>query len=100
MVKKFSFDVLSAQGRGNNFTHKKRRMNMKKFLCLLLTLAMVLTLAACGGDKTPSKGDDSALSGTVVIYSTQTDVDHEVFLKIFNEAYPNVKVEFISGSLG
>lgn len=40
-----------------------------------------LTLAACGGDKTPSKGDDSALSGTVVIYSTQTDVDHEVFLK-------------------
>mgnify|MGYP002170399627 CR=1 FL=1 len=75
-------------------------MNMKKFLCLLLTLAMVLTLAACGGDKTPSKGDDSALSGTVVIYSTQTDVDHEVFLKIFNEAYPNVKVEFISGSLG
>ena len=73
---------------------------MKKFLCLLLTLAMVLTLAACGGDKTPSKGDDSALSGTVVIYSTQTDVDHEVFLKIFNEAYPNVKVEFISGSLG
>ena len=23
-----------------------------------------------------------------------------MFLKIFNEAYPNVKVEFISGSLG
>lgn len=36
----------------------------------------------------------------MTIYSTQTDVDHEVFLQVFNAHYPNVKVEFISGSIG
>ncbi len=76
---------------------------MKKFLCLLLALVMSLSLVACGETKQPDAddGDDAAtLSGTVVIYSTQTDVDHEVFLEVFNKEYPDVNVEFISGSLG
>ena len=76
---------------------------MKKFLCLLLALVMSLSLVACGETKQPdaNDGDDAAtLSGTVVIYSTQTDVDHEVFLEVFNKEYPDVNVEFISGSLG
>lgn len=76
---------------------------MKKFLCLLLALVMSLSLVACGETKQPdaTDGDDAAtLSGTVVIYSTQTDVDHEVFLEVFNKEYPDVNVEFISGSLG
>lgn len=76
---------------------------MKKFLCLLLALVMSLSLVACGETEQPdaNDGDDAAtLSGTVVIYSTQTDVDHEVFLEVFNKEYPDVNVEFISGSLG
>ena len=76
---------------------------MKKFLCLLLALVMSLSLVACGETKQPdaNDGDDAAtLSGTVVIYSTQTDVDHEVFLEVFNKEDPDVNVEFISGSLG
>lgn len=76
---------------------------MKKFLCLLLALVMSLSLVACGETKQPdaNDGDDAAtLSGTVVIYSTQTDVGHEVFLEVFNKEYPDVNVEFISGSLG
>lgn len=76
---------------------------MKKFLCLLLALVMSLSLVACGETKQSdaNDGDDAAtLSGTVVIYSTQTDVDHEVFLEVFNKEYPDVNVEFISGSLG
>lgn len=76
---------------------------MKKFLCLLLALVMSLSLVACGETKQPdaNDGDDAAtLSGTVVIYSTQTDVDHEVCLEVFNKEYPDVNVEFISGSLG
>ena len=76
---------------------------MKKFLCLLLALVMSLSLVACGETKQPDANDDddaATLSGTVVIYSTQTDVDHEVFLEVFNKEYPDVNVEFISGSLG
>ena len=48
----------------------------------------------------PAETTEADLSGTVTIYSTQTDVDHEVFLQVFNAHYPNVKVEFISGSIG
>lgn len=66
---------------------------MKKFLCLLLALVMSLSLVACGETKQPdaNDGDDAAtLSGTVVIYSTQTDVDHEVFLEVFNKEYSRI----------
>ena len=40
----------------------------------------------------PAETTEADLSGTVTIYSTQTDVDHEVFLQVFNAHYPNVKV--------
>lgn len=71
-------------------------MKMKKALALALAAAMILGLTACGGGQqnssasksTPPAGTSSSssgsasaseekpLSGTVVIYSTQTDVDH------------------------
>ena len=90
---------------------------MKKLLALILALTMVFALCACGQQSAPAEApaaeapaaadaeadapvEEAPLSGTVVIYSTQTDVDHEVFLSIFNELYPDVDVEFISGSLG
>lgn len=98
---------------------------MKKLLSIVLVLVMILSLSACGNKtqgnssgtntpaSTPAADTSSAtntpaaeepkpelLSGTVVIYSTQTDTDHEVFLDIFHKYYPKVEVEFISGSLG
>lgn len=91
---------------------------MKKLLAILLSLAMLACLfAGCAGQEepapsseapsseapsseTPSEDKPEDLSGTLVVYSTQTDADHEVFLKIFNEKYPNVKVEFTNDSLG
>lgn len=99
---------------------KENDMKMKKALALALAAAMILGLTACGGGQQSSSAgkstpqpptssgssgntsvpEEKPLSGTVVIYSTQTDVDHEVFLDIFNQQYPDVKVEFISDSLG
>ena len=91
---------------------------MKKLLAILLSLAMLACLfAGCAGQEEPTPSSDAPsseapsseapsedkpedLSGTLVVYSTQTDADHEVFLKIFNEKYPNVKVEFTNDSLG
>lgn len=93
---------------------------MKKLVALLLTVAMVLSLVACSGKDpattppeegqagtpsetvTPDASGEAPepLSGKVVLYSTQTDTDHEVFLDVFNKLYPDVEVEFISGSIG
>ena len=92
---------------------------MKKLLALILALTMICSLfVGCGTTqpeetKAPTEPAPEApvaevteapteaeLSGTLVVYSTQTDSDHEVFLEIFNEKYPNVEVEFINDSLG
>ena len=81
---------------------------MKKLLAILLSLAMLACLfAGCAGQEepapsseapsseapsseTPSEDKPEDLSGTLVVYSTQTDADHEVFLKIFNEKYADL----------
>lgn len=93
---------------------------MKKAIALILALVMVFVLTACGAqapaqqsqeeptpaqeapaeEAAPVEEAPSDLSGTVVIYSTQTDVDHEVLLDVLHQQYPNIEVEFISGSLG
>ena len=44
----------------------------------------------------PAETTEADLSGTVTIYSTQTDVDHEVFLQVFNAHYPNVMVPMVT----
>lgn len=86
---------------------------MKKLLSIVLVLVMILSLSACGNKtqgnssgtntpaSTPAADTSSAtntpaaeepkpelLSGTVVIYSTQTDTDHEVFLDISTSTIP------------
>ena len=40
---------------------------MKKFLALILTLAMALSLAACGGGSDESAGGDTSESGNPVV---------------------------------
>lgn len=80
---------------------------MKKRFLAVLVICLSASIVFAGGKKETSGGSaggagssGGGLSGTVVIYSTQTDTDHEVFLNIFKKYHPNVKVELISGSLG
>ena len=75
---------------------------MKKFLTLLLALAMVLSLAACGsgGDATTPAPEDStapaesaepaSLSGTLEVWSSGEELGR--FVEGFNELYPDVTV--------
>ena len=91
---------------------------MKKLLAILLSLAMLACLfAGCAGQEEPTPSSEAPsseapsseapsedkpedLSGTLVVYSTQTDADHEVFLKIFNEKYPNQPSRKVSDRRG
>lgn len=72
---------------------------MKRNIGIFCIVLSAVVLAA-GCKKKDGASSGAGLSGTVVAYSTQTDTDHEVFLDIFKKYYPNVSVEFISGSLG
>ena len=95
---------------------------MKKLLAILLSAALLLSLAACGGsnsgNSTPAStgGNDAGgnapaadggnapepadLSGDLVLYSSMTDSDLDALLTCFGEAYPNINVEVVNGSAG
>jgi len=88
---------------------------MRKVLALLLCIAMVTSLAACGGsggETTPSGGDSTPaqsdadpnengdyIGGKLVIYTSQTDVDIKSVIPGFEEKY-GVSVEIINGTAG
>lgn len=86
---------------------------MKKALTLLLTFAMVLSLAACGsssgnsGSSTPTTDTsapeveaDTSYSGTVMLYSS-TGEDVIIALKeAFEKKYPNVKLDYYAATSG
>lgn len=93
---------------------------MKRFLVMAMALCMVLSLCACGGGDAPanspaapaepasgntsepapeaSQGED--LGNTVVLYSSMTEFDLEALITCFNEVYPDIEVEVVSGSVG
>ena len=87
---------------------------MKKLLVLLLSLAMMLSLAACGGDEGTTDEDTTTNEGTeetgekapedyegeVQLYSSMTEADLEALITCFNEVYPNVEVVVTNGSAG
>lgn len=82
---------------------------MKKLLAILLSVAMLLTLVACGGDPQTDDGaqtgddqgeDVTTLSGDLVLYSTMTEGDLDALLTCFGEKYPDIKVEVVNGSAG
>lgn len=98
---------------------------MKKLFAILLSAALLLSLAACGGSgssspaSTPAAdagnnagndaGNDAGgdagpvyedLSGDLVLYSSMTDSDLDALLTCFGEAYPNINVEVVNGSAG
>lgn len=91
---------------------------MKKLTALLLVLAMVLSLAACGSGSTaetqapkadapaasatdaPAAQPAAELEDTLVIYATHTDEEMEAFTAYFRELYPNVEIEIVNGTFG
>ena len=93
---------------------------MKKFFAILLTLALVVSLAACGGGNepaspspapSPSAGGDTPapadpepaaadIGDSLVLYSSMTENDLNGLLDVFNEMYPDCNVEIVNGSAG
>jgi raffinose/stachyose/melibiose transport system substrate-binding protein len=72
---------------------------LKKTITLLLALAMIFSLAACGGStaSTETAADDGTVSGKITYLTNRTDLDtdgtYEALIAKFNEKYPDVTVE-------
>lgn len=82
-------------------------MKIKKILALVMALCMIFALCACGngGDKdTTDDAKETAetedIGDTLVLYSSMTDADLDAVKTCFNEKYPDVNIEVISGSAG
>ena len=95
---------------------------MKKYLALLLALAMVFALCACGGSAAPaeSAAPESAApaeetpaepaepaekapedyTGNLVVYSPHDADPLNAGVEMFRQAYPNINVEVIAAGTG
>ncbi len=94
---------------------------MKKILALAMALCMIFALCACGSSasapaaeapaaeapaaeaETPAEAEAPAeedLGDTLVLYSSMTEADLEALTTCFNEVYPDISIEVISGSAG
>lgn len=77
---------------GNDPTHRLERMNkMKKLMTLILALAMVLSLAACGGGKTTLKILETEYA--VEDYAICVAKENEELLGQLNEALAALKAD-------
>lgn len=75
---------------------------MKKFLTILLTVLMLLSLCASAMAEKPSwvREDPAAIGDTVVVYSTLDDAQQATVEAIWYEQYPGCTIEWISDSVG
>ena len=94
---------------------------MKKSIAIVLALIMIFALCACGKTETPAPTEAPAPAATeasssaeepapvekepeiekeLVLYSTLTEEQIEAMIKPFNELYPDVAVETVSGTAG
>ncbi len=94
---------------------------MRKVLATTLALTMGVSLAACGGSPAPAttaapaetkaeaaaetkaeeaKAEEADLGDTLVLYSSMTEFDLDALITCFNEVYPDIEVEVVSGSVG
>ena len=99
---------------------------MKKFLAMLLALAMVFALCACGAEtaapaQSPAAEEpastateapaesaetdeftwrDYDLSGEITIYTTQSENQISIIEDAFAEAYPDVTLNFVNDNTG
>lgn len=93
---------------------------MKKILALVMALCMIFALCACGQNAAPAEQPTEApaeqpaeapaeapaeeaeedLGNTLVLYSSMTEADLDALKTCFNEVYPDIEIEVISGSAG
>ena len=94
---------------------------MKKILALAMALCMIFALCACGSSASAPAAEAPAaeapaaeaaapaeveapaeedLGDTLVLYSSMTEADLEALTTCFNEVYPDINIEVISGSAG
>ena len=92
---------------------------MKKYLALLLALAMVFALCACGGSTAPAEtpAPESAApaeeapdepaekapedyTGNLVVYSPHDAAPLNAGVEMFRQTYPNINVEVIAAGTG
>ena len=94
---------------------------MKKILALAMALCMIFALCACGSSASapaaeapaaeapaaeaaaPAEAEAPAeedLGDTLVLYSSMTEADLEALTTCFNEVYPDINIDVISGSAG
>ncbi len=93
---------------------------MKKILALVMALCMIFALCACGQNAAPAEQPAEApaeqpaeapaeapaeeaeedLGNTLVLYSSMTEADLDALKTCFNEVYPDIEIEVISGSAG
>lgn len=95
---------------------------MKKFLAMLMALAMVLSLAACGSESgaAASSGasgtsasassagtqlpyyvsDPSTITGKITVYTTMEETQQEVLIDLWNQYYPDCEIEIQADSVG
>lgn len=82
-------------------------MKKRKWLAVLMAVAMVGTLAACGssdsssGEESEEASDESSgLSGDLVIYTSAPEADNNAILNTFGEQNPDLNIEIIQGNQG
>lgn len=91
---------------------------MKKFVTALLSVSLLLSLAACGGGSTaapsapasPAPASSAAseasseesvdLGDSLVLYSSMTENDLNNLIDGFNAVYPDINIEVVNGSAG
>lgn len=94
---------------------------MRRLLALILIVAMVLSLTACGGDKPDSVGTgnetndnvadlpserpyyvraEDEITGTITVYTTMEETQQEALKMMWNKYYPNSNIEIQADSIG
>lgn len=63
---------------------------MKKFLSMILALILMMSMVSFA----------SAESGTLVLYTSAGASEYELIVKLFNEKYPDIAVEIVTGGTG
>ena len=65
-------------------------MRMKKILCVLLALLIMISLAACGNDVEVSPPDDTATENTVSVHNVRAAniVDYNFYYQLTNNYLP------------
>jgi len=72
---------------------------MKRFVCLLISITVMLLLSACisdGGDRGAARGP----SGRIVIYTSIYEDVIASLKRVLQRQFPNVQIEFIYGGTG